>query len=69
MGTGFNGDTPVDGLKYEYYMSQGLNSDTGNGGIASLQRHSGNRLIGTFRLDCSAAAESHHHSEPPEMPA
>ena len=32
MGTGFNGDTPVDGLKYEYYMSQGLNPDTGNGG-------------------------------------
>jgi hypothetical protein len=32
MGTGFNGETPVDGLKYEYYFSQGLNPDTGNAG-------------------------------------
>ena len=24
LGTGFNGDTPIDGLKYEYYLSQGL---------------------------------------------
>ena len=32
MGTGFNGDTPIDGLKYEYYFSQGLNPDTGNAG-------------------------------------
>lgn len=24
LGTGFHGDTPVDGLKYEYYLSQGL---------------------------------------------
>ena len=32
MGTGFNGDTPVDGVKYEYYFSQGLNPDTGNAG-------------------------------------
>jgi len=35
MGTGFNGDTPIDGLKYEYYLSQGLNSDTGNAGKAN----------------------------------
>ena len=35
MGTGFNGDTPIDGLKYEYYLSQGLNADTGNAGKAN----------------------------------
>jgi hypothetical protein len=36
MGTGFNGDTPIDGLKYEYYLSQGLNPDTGNAGKDQL---------------------------------
>ena len=25
MGTGFNGETPIEGLKYEYYISQGRN--------------------------------------------
>ena len=32
MGTGLNGETPVDGLKYEYYFSQGLSNDNGNDG-------------------------------------
>ena len=35
MGTGLNGDTPIDGLKYEYYLSQGLNADTGNAAKAN----------------------------------
>ena len=35
MGTGFNGETPIDGLKYEYYFSQGLSNDNGNDGATA----------------------------------
>ena len=31
MGTGFNGETPIEGLKYEYYISQGMESTGADG--------------------------------------